>query len=397
MATSAIVFIAQLENRSSVLHSLLRDKHLIMRVIAFSSLEELAPYADSWDRLAGGVPFRSWTWSTCWWRQYGENRADAGRLRLLVLGVFDPSDRLVGLAPWHLRRTRTQGRVLRWLGSGEVCSDYLSVLCMPPAEDAVAAALADHLAGPRRSRDFSWDLLEINGVDARDRPVARLVEGLAERGCLVHRDTGMNCWRIDLPPTLDEYLGMLSKNHRKQVRRFERDLFESGRVVLHAAQNRVQLSEGTDLLVHLHQQRWRSLGKPGCFTSKRFEAFHREVMPLMLSSGQLQLYWLEMEGRRIAVDYHLTGEGVGYAYQGGIDPAALAYSPGRLMTQAVIRRAIAQGGKALDYLRGDEPYKAQFGAVPRPSLALRIVPNQSVSRLRHGLWFAGKRVRGLMK
>jgi hypothetical protein len=48
------------------------------------------------------------------------------------------------------------------------------------------------------------------------------------------------------------------------------------------------------------------------------------------------------------------------------------------------------GGWAVDFLRGDEPYKAHFRALPRPSLALRVVPNRSMSRLRNNLWLAGR-------
>ena len=38
------------------LHRAECDRHLSMQVIAFTSLDELAPYADDWDRLAAGSP-----------------------------------------------------------------------------------------------------------------------------------------------------------------------------------------------------------------------------------------------------------------------------------------------------------------------------------------------------
>ena len=57
--------------------------------------------------------------------------------RLAVLCVFDDADSLMGIAPWYLDCSAMHGRVLRPLGSGEVCSDYLGVLCHPAAEEAV--------------------------------------------------------------------------------------------------------------------------------------------------------------------------------------------------------------------------------------------------------------------
>ena len=370
-----------------------------MQVVEFGDFKELAPYADQWDRLASGVPFRTWTWLSCWWRHYGHEPGSPCGSRLFVLGVFDHTNRLVGLAPWHLQRRRSQGSVVRWLGSGEVCSDYLSVLCEPAMEDRVAESLADYLVGQRDTDDgegWSWDLLDVQGIDARDRAVGRLVEQLAERKCLVHDGSALNCWRIELPASWDEYTAMLSRHHRREMRRLERNVFEQGHAVLHVVQNWQELPRALDILVDLHQRRRQSLGQPGCFASQRFAAFHREVMPQMLADGQLQLYWLELDGRPAAAQYCLSGDGVIYVYQGGIEPELLGRQPGRLLLQAILRRAIAQGSGAMDFLRGDEPYKAHFRATPRPCQSLRIVPNRPVAKLRESLWLAGRNVKRWM-
>ena len=89
----------------------------------------------------------------------------------------------------------------------------------------------------------------------------------------------------------------------------------------------------------------------------------------------------------------MTSQSVTYVYQAGIDPARLDEEPGHLITAAVVKRAIEQGGRAIDFLRGDEPYKAHFRAVARPLLALCVVPNRTLPRLRNNLWLAGRSVK----
>jgi CelD/BcsL family acetyltransferase involved in cellulose biosynthesis len=378
------------------LHLSKGDKDFSMRVDRFSTLDELAPYADDWDRLASGVPFRTWAWMSCWWRHYGQAQ-DRRRVALSALGVFDTAGRLVGMAPWYLSQSAACGAVLRWLGSGEVCSDYLGILAQPGMEDGVTAALADYLTNAAAPRDLHWDLLELGGVDACEPSVTWLIEHLAQRDCLAHFCHGPNCWRLDLPATWDDYLGMLSKSHRKQARRLQRRSLESGRAVLHTVQSARELPRACEVLVGLHQARRRALGQRGCFASPRFTAFHREVMPRLLSQGQLQLHWLELDGRPVAAEYHFASAGIVYAYQAGIEPAALAEEPGRLIALATLRRAIEQGYRAVDFLRGDEPYKAHFRAVPRPSIAVRVVPHRAAARLRHCLWSAAKHVKRLVK
>jgi CelD/BcsL family acetyltransferase involved in cellulose biosynthesis len=362
---------------------------IAMQVYEFGTWDELAPYAQQWDRLAASVPFRSWTWLSHWWRHYGRQGARSG-LRLMVLGVFDQADLLVGAAPWCLESSGPRGEVIRWLGSGEVCSDYVSILCQPAVRCGVVEAIADYLAAAEPSGAGPvWDLLELGNVDVEDPAADALIRLLAEHGHPVHRRPAPNCWRLPLPATWEEYLERLSKSHRKQLRRCQRDWFNTGRAVLHTVQRLDELPAATALLIDLHRRRWRSLGQAGCFSSPRFTAFHREVMPALLREGHLQLHWLELDGRPVAAEYHLTGSGVIYAYKAGIAPEALADQPGRLITMAILQRAIRQGYRAVDFLRGDEPYKAHFRAVPRPMCTLRAVANRRYARLRHNLWLAG--------
>jgi len=376
------------------------DKEFYMQVKCLSKPEQLAPYADDWDRLSAGVPFRSWTWLSTWWRHYGRSGGASRQRRLYVLATFDPVGTLVGLAPWYLEAGRGKGRTVRMLGGGEVCSDYLGVLCQPGLQEPVTAALAERLTADARApgRDpRRWDLLELTGVDAADRGVGLLLEQLAQRGNRVDCRPGPNCWRIELPADWNDYLATLSKSHRKQLRRLQRNYLDEGRAVMHSVEHLGDLPEALDILVDLHQRRRQALGEPGCFASARFQAFHREVMPELLRRGQLQLHWLELQRRPAAAEYQLAGSGVVYAYQAGVEPGLLDHQPGRLITLATLRRAIEQGFRAFDLLRGDEPYKAHFRAEPRPGLVVRVVPKRTSARLRHGLWRAGNRVKGWIK
>lgn len=375
-----------------------------MRVVRYSILDSLVPLANDWDRLSRGVPFRSWHWLSTWWRSYGLLAGNRQQLSLYVLAVFDGSSRLVGVAPWYLESTAAQGVVARFLGSGEVCSDYLSILCEPGLEAEVAESLAEWLLENGRGGRSSltsdgngWDLLHCYGVDAEDPAVGALVDKLAERDYTVHRRPGPNCWRIELPERWEDYLGMLAKNYRHKLRDMDRTLVASGRAELFTVYQRDQLDEAQRILIDLHQARRRQLGDAGCFRCETFATFHREVMPRLLSAGQLQLHWAELDGRPIAAEYQIAGSGVVYAYQSGIDPERLRSCPGHLLQMMTIRRAIEQGYRGYDFLRGDEPYKARWRARPHASLDVRIVPSRVSARLRHGLWLAGTNLKQLVK
>jgi CelD/BcsL family acetyltransferase involved in cellulose biosynthesis len=380
-----------------------------MTVVHFTTLEQLAPFAADWDRLAGGVPFCSWAWMSTWWRHYGQGK------RLFVLGVFDACDRLIGVAPWYVDRSVLWGRVVRFLGSGEICSEYRRLLVEPASERDVADAIADWLTqekaeggerkAERKSRDGSvrfppsafrsspWDRLELTGVDAEDSSIWQLTEALRMRGSLVHQRPGPPCWRIELPATWDAYLAMLARGRRKQLRVAERRYLESGRAVVHVVRDAAELSRGIEVLADLHQRRRQTLGEPGCFASPRFAAFHRDVMPRLLADGRLHLFWVELDGRPAVAEYFLLGDDATYSYQAGLNPDCMADSPGRLGNLLGLQHAIALGHRAYDFLRGDEPYKAHFRASPRAMLETRIVASRPGARRGGMAWLLGSGVK----
>jgi CelD/BcsL family acetyltransferase involved in cellulose biosynthesis len=224
-----------------------------------------------------------------------------------------------------------------------------------------------------------------------------LVEGLAERGAIVDRRPAEHCWRIELPATWDEYLAGLSKSHRKQLRRFERRLFATRRAVLHTATSDQELGQAFEILVELHRLRRESQGDRGRFHSRQFTDFHREVARQFLHRGLLRLSWLELDGRPVASEYQILGGQMIYAYQSGIDPAALEQEPGRLATLATLQAAIQSGYRTYDLLRGDEAYKAHWRAQPLACADLRVLPGCGADWVRHGVWVARENIRSWAK
>jgi len=366
-----------------------------MTINLISNWNELSSLEAQWNELAGDMPFRSWDWLATWWKHYGtgstntstDERPQTAERQLYVLAVYGQDGRgnttdgkrpLIGIAPWYLDRTVIHGNVLRWLGSGEVCTDHLSLICRPEHWQEVVAAVANELTANRDD----WDRIDLGAVDADDAAIAELVKAFEERDCLVSRHPADACWVLEIPATWDDYLASISKSHRKQLRQLERRVLESERVRWHQVASEDELVAAWGILVDLHQRRRRSLDEPGCFASGQFHDFHREVTQRLLARGQLRISWLELDGSPAAAEYHLADSLATYAYQGGVDPDRLAEEPGRLSTILCLRAAIAEGHSRIDFLRGDEPYKAHWRAAPQPTFDYRIIPNRRLARIR---------------
>ncbi|MBC8354580.1 MAG: GNAT family N-acetyltransferase [Planctomycetes bacterium] len=357
-----------------------------MQVTRIATTDQLQRCSASWNCLTRGVPFRSWEWLSTWWEHYGIGR------ELFVLTVHDDFGNLIGLLPLFRERSTARGRVLQLLGSGEVCTDYVTVLSTNEHEDLVIEALAIWLisacSGEMNASD-QWDLLELDGVPTNDAAMAKLVGTLSEAGCGVRRQPALNCWKLPLPSSWEELHAGLSKNRRKAFRRLQRDVIDRDRLEFKMACSDDEFHWAMKLFIDLHQKRRISLGEPGCFASKPFSAFIDSVSQRLWDAGMLELTWIELDGHPAAIDYSLVAANAAYGYQSGLDPEATRDSPGHLMTIAVVRHAIASSRTTYDFLRGDEPYKADWRAQPQSTVNLRISANQTSSHLREGVWLAG--------
>ncbi|MCG8648756.1 MAG: GNAT family N-acetyltransferase [Pirellulales bacterium] len=359
----------------------------VRRIADFVSLDQVR---SQWNELSDGIPFRRFEWLGTWAETYLKDG------QLYVLAATD-QQKLVGLLPLFRSSIPGRGQCLQWLGAGEVCTDYLGVFARPSFQESVIDAFSQWLVDAARVPEHCWDSIQLDGVDNDETSVRQLQRRMSEFDCTFHRQPALNCWRIQLPASWEEMLAQMSRSHRKQLRRVERRILEAEGTRLVTASDESTLRQGMDVLVRLHQKRRKSLGEPGCFASSCFSEFLHRAASRLMDSEILRLTWAEMEGQPVAAEFQLAGSQTTFAYQAGVDPQRMDKEPGRLITIAMLQKAIAEGKQGYDFLRGDEPYKAHWRALPRSNCNVRIVAPKAASQLRHGIWLAGSSLKGFVQ
>jgi CelD/BcsL family acetyltransferase involved in cellulose biosynthesis len=350
----------------------------LLRVDRLGSTAEILRLGEEWNRLAEDVPFRRWEWLDAWWQHFAQPGDE-----LFVVTVRDDRGRLVGLAPWYIARSGVVGRVIRFLGSGQVCSDYLTILSDPTLRAPVIAALESWLLDEARD---AWDALELEAVERDDPATSELVARLRRRGHVVQCRSELHCWRLTLADNWEDYLKRLSGGRRNLTRKLTRQTFEAGKAIVRWSHDDQSFEHGWAILVDLHQRRRRSLGQPGCFADERFARFLKLAARRFLAEGMLRLQWVELEGKPVAAEIDFASRDTVYMYQSGIEPQAADKRPGWLGTIAALRRAMQDGYRCFDFMRGDEPYKAHWRAQPRPLVSYRVVGPGWLPRWRHRIW-----------
>ena len=362
-----------------------------LSVACVSSFEELDDYRQQWDKLAAGCLFRSWVWQSTWWKHYGESRS------LHVLLVFkgaasgannadakSSAGQLIGILPTYIDTSFGKGKVVRLLGDGEVCSDHLDVLAEQDDIQQVVSAIAKYFL----DHPGIWDATDFNATGADQQGLNLLGSKFEKLGCQVIKTPNVSRWSIPLPSDWESFLAMLSKSHRKKLRRLERSFMNSPQSAWHQVQTQQQFDQAWPVLIDLHQRRRNRLNEPGCFASKPWAGFHNEMAQQLLGLGRLRISWLELDGSPIAAEYEFASSNTTYSYQSGLDPDRLKEQPGRLSLMLTIQHAIKEGHTVFDLMRGDENYKRKWRAEPVATFDIRIVsPNTSAVIRNHAITY----------
>ena len=314
--------------------------------------DALALGTDAWDALLARAtspsPFMSWGWHRAWADSAPPEELAASGV-LLVHGADRALHAVVPVRMCRVRFHRVWVRALNWAIGDIGCPDQLDVLALAEADMRSLAAAIEAMP---------WEIIVLDNLVERAPNAERLCAALAARGHAIRRSPLWSCPRLELPRSWDVYLATLSANRRQILRRKERSLFrDHAAAVVDYGEDR--LDEGWGHLLRLHEQRWDGAGG-GAFRDPRSERLQRQFAGEMAKQKRLWLSTLDVEGQPAAAWYGFSSGDTVYFYQGGRDPRWERESVGLVLMGLMIQRAIQQGYRAFDFLRGDDPYKQQW-------------------------------------
>jgi CelD/BcsL family acetyltransferase involved in cellulose biosynthesis len=223
---------------------------------------------------------------------------------------------------------------------------------------------------------MAWDVVDLRrlrcGDPAGDALAAAFGAREIDQGWILNVEREDVCPVVTLPvnATFDEYLGTLGKKQRHEVRRKLRRAEAAGEVRFDPSPD--PLAE-LDAFIDLHQKRWQERGLfPATEGGAQSRTFVRRLFELFGPDGPVQLSFLTVGGRRIAAGIGIHDRDGYLYYNAGVDPDARDLSPGVVMIAKYIEGALLHGCRRLDFLRGDESYKYEWGAVDEPIQRLLV-------------------------
>jgi CelD/BcsL family acetyltransferase involved in cellulose biosynthesis len=374
---------------------------LRVRRCAFDTIDRV-----TWDRLAArnpsATPFSSWAFQRAWWDAYGASAHD--QTLIVTAGGGTPGGAeagdLVAIVPLMHRHEVEPGDAdtASKIRHGDASNltpvaptakaiffgasyhaDYATILAAPADLAAVSAALVTHLAAAGPSdpeHPAPWDAIDLRRLRCGDAAADALASAFGRReisdGWTLNLEREDVCPVVSLPEGagFEDYLSSLDKKARHEIRRKLRRAEAAGDVVL--ALSPEPLAD-LETFIDLHQRKWGADGlfppTPGGDASRVFiRRWFEESGP----DGPITLLFLTVGGKRIAAGILVVDGDRLMFYNAGIDPDARDLSPGVIFAAESVRFAIEHGKRSFDFLRGNEPYKYEWGAVDEPIQRLLV-------------------------
>jgi len=315
-----------------------------MSVEVVRDLEHFSQLCEEWGAFVSNqttlTPFQTPVWLLTWWKHFGN-----GELRVFI---FRCESAIAAVIPcflhtWHGRRQLTL------IGSG--VSDYLEPPMASEHSIEVTYELANCLI-----RANEWDVCNWQDLD-HDTAMA----GLARvRSLYVQECDDTPSSEIPIRGTWDEFYRDRPHGLRRNLRRYleKAERIDKPEFVVKLCAD----SELIDALIRLHAARWLRHGESGMIRANGSEEFLREATAHFSSKNMLRLFALRFQGKIVSVILSFSYGKTIFPYLSGFDPEYEEFGFGRLLLERSLHYAFENKYYSWNFLRGNEPYKFDWGA-----------------------------------
>jgi CelD/BcsL family acetyltransferase involved in cellulose biosynthesis len=338
-----------------------------MHIATIRSLPELISLEKEWNDLlaisASHVPFLRHEYITAWWHGLGGGEWSHGELFIITARSED--GKLIGIAPLFETQNRDGEPALMLLGSVEI-SDYLDLIARPEDIPTFLAAILEHLASEETpaSKLLDW----YNLLDSS--PTLPALQATADKfGWKYSQQALQHCPYIPLPGDWEKYINGIDKKQRHEIRRKMRRA-EDHYLPVHwyISQDASMLDREIDGFLDL----MACDPDKAKFLTPAMRDQMRLIIQVAYRAGWLQLAFIEVNGEKAAGYLNFDYMNHIWVYNSGLDFRFRELSLGWVLLGHLLEWANENKRQYFDFMRGDERYKYQFGAVDRQVMRVMV-------------------------
>jgi len=324
-----------------------------LRIETYTDLHSFLALETEWNNLLKwskmDTIFLTWQWQKTWWEFLGQEA------QLYIVTVRE-GEKLIGLAPLYALPSNKGPKALRLIGGVEV-SDYLDLIVGSGREETVYRALWEFLI---QKCDYPWEIIDLHNLPATSLTRTSLsILARKTKGVQVAMEVEDVCPVINLPSSWEEYLSLLSRKQRHELRRKIRKANREAMVRWYYVQDEKSVQTEMKDFVELHR---RSSGQKTDFMDQRMHNFFQAMARVTFQQGWSRLSFLLLDEIKTAAMLCFDYNNSILVYNSGYNPQLYpSLSTGTVLLAYCIQDAIHKGRRTFDFLRGGEEYKYRLG------------------------------------
>lgn len=254
--------------------------------------------------------------------------------------------------------------------AGSLTSPY-SVLFQPllaPGADAEAVGRA--MGGALRA----YPTVRLEALAPEWAGLVPWLGGVRRAGLLEARFDHFGNWGLDVSGLgWEGYLAGRPGVLRETIRRKGRVAARDGSVRFEVVRDAAGLDGALAAYEDVYARSWK--------VPEPFPHFNAALLGRLAPLGLMRLGVLWQGGVPMAAQYWTVADGTATVLKLAHDEAARALSPGTLLTAHMIRGLLDEGVRALDFGRGDDPYKQQWTGERRQRIGVMLANPRRASGL----------------
>jgi len=334
-----------------------------MKVERVQKFEHFATLWEEWNTFLFysdlNSVFLTHEWFSAWW----QNLAEGSELHVLI--IRDQNEHIYGIAP-----LRIKGNEVVFIASHEV-TDYCDFITNREGREAVYRAILEHF----QENHATFSRFEFINIKESSPTLFHISKLASEYGFGVSQVESEVVPVLELPSSYEAYISGLARKNRHELRRKLRRIEALGGLSIEKVTEPERILAAVDTFVDLHKA--SSLAKRNFWEKKGMVDFFKEIVHRFSHRGWVELSSLFVKESLVAALLSFTYQQEVLFYNVAFRADFAPYSPGFYLFNSSINQAIAAKKMRVDFLRGREKYKYDFGSKECRIYSLILTPGES--------------------
>lgn len=294
-------------------------------------------------------PFVTHEWMRSWIEFFGAEH----RLHMLLVKT---GRTVVGIAPLMLNQGWMYGLpVTRLQSIHNVYTERFDFIINGSPEE-IYGTIWNHLL----TQKPRWDVLELRQVPSESPTLAHLTRLAAADHLATERWLSCESPYLPVEGSWESYQRTLSKKYRANLSNRLGRLGKTGVVDVEVIKDAEQAEEALTHGWILEAAAWKGQAGTAIGCHPRVAAFYEAFATRAARRGWLRLYFLRVDGRRIAFCYGLCFRNRMFRLKSGYDPRYDSCSPSMVLCSLIIKEAFQEGRAQVEFLGSNDGWKQSW-------------------------------------